>query len=98
MSRHVEHKEKLEIAYGYDRMTPEGGYFFQVFDKTKRWEVYKSEEENKEAEKLDPSGSGMIINEGFIKSISKNRILELMQKYDISNKEHVKNVALDLQI
>jgi len=98
MSRHVEHKGNLEIAYGYDNMIPEGGYFFQVFDSTLKWDPNKSDKENEEAERVDPSGDGMIINEGFVESISKNKMLKLMIDFGISNEEHVKNVALDLQI
>jgi len=98
MSRYVKNKGDLEIAYGYDHMTPMGGYFFQVFDKTKKIEEKKTEEENIEAEKVDPSGEGLIINKGFFKGIGKVEMLELMEKHGIKNKSHLKNVALDLPI
>jgi hypothetical protein len=84
MSRHLIRKNDIVIAYGYDDMMPlHGGYFFQVFDKT------KETEDNEE---------GIVVNEGFVRGISRNRMAELMTEWEVSNKRHLKAVALDLPI
>lgn len=85
MSRHVVKKQNLTIAYGFDEMMPAplGGYFFQVFDK--RMESPHNEE-------------GLIVDEGFVKGISKDRLIELMVKYGINNHSHLTIIALDLPI
>lgn len=85
MSRHLIRKNDIVIAYGYDDMMGPmlGGYFFQVFDKT------KETEENEE---------GVVVNEGFVKGISRNRMVELMTEWGITNKKHLKSIALDLPI
>jgi hypothetical protein len=76
MSRHIQKREELTIAYGFDP-TPIGGYFFQV---------YKEKEEEEE----------FIVNEGFVKGISRTKMLGLMTKWEIKNKAHLLKVALDL--
>lgn len=98
MSRYVLQKGNLEIAYGFDRMTPLGGYFFQVFDLSKKVEDWKTEEENEEALKVDPSGNGMVLNKGFVKGISRSAMLELMETYGVNNKKHIDSIVLDLPI
>lgn len=80
MSRYIINNNNLTIAYGYDRMTPEGGYFFQVFD-----------------DKADPDND-LILDEGLIQGISKSRMLFLMNKYEVKNKEHLLKVVSDLKI
>lgn len=81
MSRFTERKGTITVAYGYDPV-PMGGYFFQVFDEEKKTE------ENEE---------GIILNEGFVGGISKNRMVELMTQYGV-NKKKIELVALDLPI
>jgi hypothetical protein len=85
MSRHVLRKENITVAYGYDDMMPAplGGYFFQVFD---------------DEEISDRNLEGCIINEGMAKGISRNRMAELMIQWGVSNKRHLKAVALDLPL
>jgi hypothetical protein len=76
MSRHIQKKNELTIAYGFDP-TPLGGYFFQVFKE-------KGEDEE------------FIVNEGFVKGISRTKMLGLMTKWEIKNRTHLLKVALDL--
>lgn len=45
-----------------------------------------------------PEDKQLIINEGFIEGISKSRMLELMEKYDVGTEEQRMSVALDLPI
>lgn len=85
MSRHIFRKKNLTIAYGYDEMMPPpmGGYFFQVFDSNM---------------KSNNNEEGLVLDEGFVRGISKNRMIELMSEYGISNHSHLTFVALDLPI
>jgi len=64
-------------------MLPEGGYFFQVFD------TNKVSDENDE---------GIVLNEGFLDGISKERMFNLMTEYKVKNEEHLQLVAMDLPI
>jgi hypothetical protein len=82
MSRHLFKHDNITIAYGYDPI-PAGGYFFQVFDDS------KVTEENDE---------GIVLNEGFVHGISKQKMFDLMTQYNVENEEHIKLVALDLPI
>jgi hypothetical protein len=84
MSRYVVNKQNLTIVYGYDDMMPPpmGGYFFQVFDETKRTE----------------ENEGVVINEGFVKGISKSQMINLMTEHGVTNHSHLTFVALDLPI
>jgi len=79
MSRFTKIK-KLKIAFGFDPMTPTGGYFFQVF------EEYKDDDEE------------ILVNEGFDKGISKTKMLELMEAYNVGTTEQRQLVAMDLPI
>lgn len=83
MSRHLVKKEGITIAYGYDDMMPAplGGYFFQVFNEN------LVSEENPE---------GVVVNEGMMRGISRNRMAELMTEYRISNRHHLTCLALDM--
>lgn len=82
MSRFVVKKGTTEVAYGYDPI-PGGGYFIQVFDQI------LVNDENPE---------GVVLNEGFVQGISKEKMLALMTEYGVENPEHLKNVSLDLPI
>tara|TARA_B100000963_G_scaffold349061_1_gene357543 strand:+ start:23352 stop:23606 length:255 start_codon:yes stop_codon:yes gene_type:complete len=65
--------EPVEVCYGYDEVpgfTP--GYFFQVFSG------------NEEDISNDPSGEGMIINEGFLEGISKKKLRSIAAKYSVT--------------
>jgi hypothetical protein len=86
MSRHTVRKQDITIAYGYDNMMPPpmGGYFFQVTDE-------KAVDEQKNPE-------GIIVNEGFIRGISKNRMIELMTEHGVKDHHHLTLVALDLPL
>ena len=59
------------------------GYFFQVFD---------SEQES------DENDDGLILNEGFIEGISKERMLELMKQYKVDNSMHTELIELGIAI
>lgn len=84
MSRFVEEKENLTIAYGYDRPLQE--YFFQVFD--------KNTDDGEESCILDKS-SRHIKRENVI---TNGQMLELMDEYDVGTEEHKRRIALDLEI
>lgn len=65
--------EPVEVSYGYDKVpgfTP--GYFFQVFSS------------NEEDMLNDPSGEGMIINEGFLEGISKQELRSIASRYSVT--------------
>jgi len=65
--------EPVEVSYGYDEVpgfTP--GYFFQVFSS------------NEEDIEKDPSGEGIILNEGFLEGISKEELRSLAATYSVS--------------
>lgn len=85
MSRHLVRKENITIAYGYDDMMPHplGGYFFQVTDTNAI---------------SDKNPEGIILNEGMVKGISRNKMATLMIEYGIKNRSHLKSLALDLPI
>lgn len=83
MSRHTQIKSNISIAYGYDHTVPLGGFFFQVFDSK------KISEENDE---------GVVLNEGFVHGISKERMLFLMEEYGVKDKLHLELVAMDMPI
>jgi hypothetical protein len=83
MSRYTQTNSNIQIAYGFDNMLPEGGYFFQVFD------TNKVSDENDE---------GIVLNEGFLDGISKERMFNLMTEYKVKNEEHLQLVAMDLPI
>lgn len=82
MSRHTQNNSNIHISYGYDDI-PGGGYFFQVFDDN------AISEENDE---------GLILNEGFVEGIPQKMMMELMVKFGVLNVEHLKRVAMDMQI
>lgn len=86
MSRYTVRKDDLTVFYGYDDMMPPplGGYFFQVADE-------KAIDEDKNPE-------GFILNEGMVKGLSRNKMAELMLKYEIKNHKHLTEIALDLPI
>jgi len=83
MSRHTIKTPNKLIAYGFDSMLPTGGYFFQVFD---------------ENAISDENDEGIVVNEGFLDGISKDKMLSLMNEYGIQNKTHLEQVAMDLPI
>ena len=60
---------------------PLGGYFFQVFNEN------LVSEENPE---------GVVISEGMVRGISRNRMAELMVEHGVSNEHHLTCLAMDL--
>jgi hypothetical protein len=83
MSRHTQTNSNIHIAYGFDDMMPGAGYFFQVFDDNKI---------------TDENDDGIVLNEGFVEGIGKEKMFNLMKEYNIKNEEHLKLVAMDLPI
>lgn len=60
--------ERYTLAHGYDRI--DGGYFIQVYDK-----------EAEDNEDVDPTGEGLIVNDGFYPGLSQETYFALMEKY-----------------
>ena len=91
MSRYTKFVKKdntvYEVAYGFDRMTKLGGYFFQVFEHNKESRAGDSENEPR-----------VILNEGMIRGISRTRMLQLMDEWSILDEDSRMNIALDLPI
>lgn len=65
MSRYIISSARYRIAYGFDPI-PNGGYFFQVYDKRKQ---------NDEDE-------GLVFNEGYCHGIDRIAMLSLMANID----------------
>lgn len=91
----------LVIAYGYDR--PLRGYFLTVYDPSKEWKEDNTDEQNEAAERVDPSGSGIIAEyatNSLLGSnvVSRGRILELLEKYDCPHEYNMMMIAGDMQI
>lgn len=88
MSRFVKRIDnRIFIAYGYDHMILQPGYFLQVFDT-----VLEGSKENPE---------GIIENEGFVAGIGKGKMFELFEKHNLLDKipeDHKQKIALDLPI
>ena len=71
---HPETDAEVEIAYGYDLVPGlKPGYFFQVFSKD------PVDIEN------DPSGDGLIVNEGFGKGISHEDLLKCVKEWQVED-------------
>jgi hypothetical protein len=65
--------DPVEVCYGYDSVPGfTSGYFFQVFSS------------NEEDIANDPSGEGMIVNEGFLEGISKQQLLSIATRYSVT--------------
>ena len=65
--------EPVEVSYGYDKVPGFApGYFFQVFSS------------NEEDILSDPSGEGMIVNEGFLEGISEQQLISIATKYSVT--------------
>lgn len=70
--------ETVDIAYGWDRVPGcKPGYFFQVYSRN-RVDIEKC-----------PSGDGILVNEGFLHGIEKNRLLELAKEWNCRIKKSV---------
>jgi hypothetical protein len=60
----------VDIFYGYDQVPGfVGGYFFQVYSRESE-EIYD-----------DPSGEGIIVNEGFLNGISRTELNDLAKHW-----------------
>jgi hypothetical protein len=84
MSRHhttgtnPDTNEPVDIFYGYDQVPGfVGGYFFQV---------YSRDEEDK---LNDPSGEGIIVNEGFLNGISKRELNNFAEQWQCGLKTNI---------
>jgi hypothetical protein len=69
---HPQSGDPVEVCYGWDEVpgfTP--GYFFQAFS------------HDKEDIDSDPTGQGIIVDEGFLEGISKERLEELGRLYSV---------------
>jgi len=68
-----ENGEQVKVVYGFDQVPPfKAGYFFQVYSDNPN-DIYE-----------DLSGEGLIVNEGFVVGLSKNRLLELFKQYSVN--------------
>ncbi len=64
--------DNVDVSYGYDTVPGfKPGYFFQVFSN------------DEEDMRSDPSGEGLIINEGFLEGIERERLKELGSQYSV---------------
>ena len=64
--------ENVDVSYGYDSVPGfKSGYFFQVFSN------------DVEDMRNDPSGEGLIVNEGFLEGISEEKLVELGRLYSV---------------
>ena len=102
MSRHIKQiDDHISIAYGYDR--PLQGYFIQIYDDRLEWSADKTDEENEEAEAVDPSGDGCInsfaTNDRLISKhvVNKYKIHKVLTDYNV-NEEHTNCILLDQPI
>lgn len=65
---------------------PQGGYFFEIWD-------------NSYPENTWDDGAGkMILCEGLVGGISKEKMLELVTEYNVINPEHIKSITAGLPI
>lgn len=65
-----ETNKSVDIHYGYDQVPGfPAGYFFQV---------YSREKEDMDS---DPLGEGLLVNEGFVKGISKKQLNDLAKHW-----------------
>jgi hypothetical protein len=84
MSRYlIKRDENVTIAYGFDPIPHFGGYFFQKFDNSTI---------------TDENPEGLVINEGFLGGLPKNKMVELMMENGVQNHSHLTFVAMDLPI
>lgn len=81
MSRHntigidPETGETVDVSYGWDHVPGfKSGYFFQVFSR------------NSEEICNDPSGEGLIVNEGFLIGLTKDYLKHLAKRYQVKLK------------
>lgn len=64
--------DPVDVSYGFDTVPGfKAGFFFQVFS--------NDEEDLRD----DPSGEGLIVNEGFLEGITKERLNELGRQYSV---------------
>lgn len=84
MSRHYttgkdpDNNSLVNIFYGYDEVPGfRAGYFFQV---------YTTDEETLRS---DPSGEGIIVNEGFLNGISKQKLNTLAKHWQCKLKLNI---------
>ena len=65
-----ENGETVNVCYGWDQVPGfKAGYFFQVFST------------NEDVIREDPSGEGILVNEGFLVGITKDRLKTLAKQY-----------------
>lgn len=69
---HPQTGDAVEVCYGWDEVPGfEPGYFFQVFSN------------DPEDVSSDPTGQGIIVDEGFVEGISKEKIEEWGKLYSV---------------
>ncbi len=66
-----ENGEHVNVCYGWDHVPGfKAGYFFQVFST------------NEDFIREDPSGEGLVINEGFLNGLTKDYLKILAERYN----------------
>lgn len=64
--------DNVDVSYGYDTVPGfKSGFFFQVYSN------------DVEDMRDDPSGEGIIVNEGFLEGISEEKLMELGREYSV---------------
>lgn len=72
---HPDTGETVDVSYGWDQVPGfKAGYFFQVFS--------RDEEDLRD----DPSGEGLIVNEGFLVGLTKEHLKRLAKSYKVKLK------------
>ena len=70
-----ENGETVNVYYGWDQVPGfKAGYFFQVFST------------NEDTIREDPSGEGILLNEGFLEGLTKEYLKHLAKRYKVKLK------------
>ena len=71
-----ENGEPVNVCYGWDQVPGfKAGYFFQVFST------------NEDVIREDPSGEGLLLNEGFLVGLTKDYLKFLAKRYNVTLKK-----------
>jgi hypothetical protein len=71
-----ENGEPVNVYYGWDQVPGfKSGYFFQVFST------------NEDVIREDPSGEGLLLNEGFLVGLTKDYLKLLAKRYNVTLKK-----------